>query len=43
MLGECVQSAGIQNIESQHINISDLQPGVYFVRVGNESKMFVKE
>ncbi|MBI5326291.1 MAG: T9SS type A sorting domain-containing protein [Ignavibacteriae bacterium] len=45
-IGECVlnnSSSILQNGDVIKIDISNLYPGVYFVRIGNEMKMFVKE
>ncbi|TAL67091.1 MAG: T9SS type A sorting domain-containing protein [Bacteroidetes bacterium] len=46
ILGECVLNlmpARIQIEEGMRIDISKLAEGVYFVKIGNETEMFVKE
>ncbi|MCO5250490.1 MAG: YCF48-related protein [Candidatus Kapabacteria bacterium] len=43
MLGECVMTVETRHVESlQRINISHLPRGVYYVRMGNRTEMFVK-
>jgi hypothetical protein len=43
MLGECVMTVGAQlAVPLQRIDISHLPTGVYYIRVGNSTKMFVK-
>ena len=44
-IGECVmvEETGLIPVSTIRIDISKLLPGVYFVRIGNELKMFVKE
>jgi hypothetical protein len=43
LLGNIVKTIESQNTESQQIDVSDLFPGVYFVKINNQTKMFVKE
>ncbi|MBM2813633.1 MAG: two component regulator propeller domain protein [Ignavibacteria bacterium] len=42
-LGECVMNNTLQNADSQRLDVSGLPAGIYIVRIGNETKMFVKE
>jgi hypothetical protein len=43
ILGECIKTVEQTTPSVQLINISELSPGIYFVRVGNQTKMFIKE
>jgi len=44
ILGECVMECPIQSMyQSFRIDISGLTPGVYFLRIGGESRLYVKE
>lgn len=42
-LGQCVESIETHGSATQKIDISNLSSGVYSLRIGNKSKMFVKE
>jgi hypothetical protein len=43
VFGKCVLTVGVQNFEPlQRVDISALPAGVYFVRIGEEVRKFIK-
>jgi hypothetical protein len=42
-LGEWVMNVEVQNIEPLQVNVDFLPSGVYFLRIANKVKMFIKE